>query len=654
MKIVAGVVLFNPDVDRLIENLCAIGSQVDCILLINNGSPDIIPMLKKRIGNYCADLHIVNNKSNLGMAVALNQILEYARDNGLDWFISLDQDSIAPPNMVRDYKVIMKRTGVGIICPQVCDINNQTSEHLNENIESIYNEEDVITSGSCINVRAALNIGGFDERLFIDFVDTDFQKRILLAGYQIIRNNDVILTHEVGKIKVIDFLGHRIICTNHNAVRRYYQVRNRLYFKKKYYGNIAVIIEKIRLILGTLKIAAFEEDRINKIIATINAFKNYKKLLYGDYASRIRNMKITLVLPAVYGTGGIKVVYEYARRLKRRGYDVTVYVPIKAYNMHRGKCHVDFLKQIYATFKVLKSVFVDKLPQKVGKENDVKIKAVWKIADGFLQDADVIIATAWCTAYDINKLKISKGKKLYFVQGYEIWDNLDYGMNSYRLPLKKIAIATWIKEKLITECGCGEDDIEIVNNGIDTKKYFLSEEKDVNKNKEATISCLMLDHTLEKKGVKYGIAAFMAAKKAVPNLRLKMFGIKKSKYVPDGIDYYKDPNQDELVKLYQQSDIFIFPSLEEGWGLTPIEAMACGCAVVATNVGCMLDIGVNNENVVLSDCANVGSLADGIIKLAQNTEFRNKIAMNGYKTVQMLDWDRATDKFEKIILETVT
>ena len=251
-------------------------------------------------------------------------------------------------------------------------------------------------------------------------------------------------------------------------------------------------------------------------------------------------------------------------------------------------------------------------------------------------------------------MKISKGKKLYFVQGYEIWDNLDYGMNSYRLPLKKIAIATWIKEKLITECGCGEDDIEIVNNGIDTKKYFLSEEKDVNKNKEATISCLMLDHTLEKKGVKYGIAAFMAAKKAVPNLRLKMFGIKKSKYVPDGIDYYKDPNQDELVKLYQQSDIFIFPSLEEGWGLTPIEAMACGCAVVATNVGCMLDIGVNNENVVLSDCANVGSLADGIIKLAQNTEFRNKIAMNGYKTVQMLDWDRATDKFEKIILETVT
>lgn len=643
MKILAGIILFEPDIERLIENIYAIYSQVDCILLINNGSVDSITSLREKV--RAIDLCIIDNKENFGIAVALNQLLEYAQANNFDWLISLDQDSIAPINMVQEYRSIINDENIGIICPRICDINNSI-RFTETNIELIHNEEDVITSGSCINVKAAVHIGGFDERLFIDFVDTEFQKRLMLSGYKVVRDNVVMLTHEVGKIKMVYFMGHKIVCTNHNAFRRYYQVRNRLYFKKKYYGSVALIKEKIRLIFGTIKITLFEKNKIEKIFATKNGFEDYKGLLDEDIVSRIKenSMKISFVLPALYGTGGINVVYEYANRLVERGHDVTVYAPIKAYNMHRGKKCIDFIKQIYATFKVLKTVFINKLPQKLKLENKTKIKVVWKISDRFLQNADVVIATAWCTAFDVNKLKPSHGKKFYFVQDYEVWDNFDLGKKSYQLPLKKIAIAEWIKEKIISECGCKSEEIAIINNGINTKKFYLKRHR--NRNKDNTVNCLMLDHTLEKKGVIYGVEAFKLAKEVIPELKLSMFGIKKSQYVPEDIDYYENPKQDVLVKLYQNSDIFIFPSLEEGWGLTPIEAMACGCAVVGTNVGCMLDIGVNNENVILCDTANSEDLADGIIKLSKNSEFREKIAKKGYETVQKLDWEKATEKFE--------
>ena len=647
MKIIAGIVLFEPKIDRLIANIEAISPQVNCVLIINNGSNESLSSLMGKI--HGVNVHTINNSENIGVAAALNQLLEYAESNGFDWALSLDQDSVAPSNMIREYRKDFNSDNIGLVCPRIDDINNHQMQFIEIGVESTYKEDDVITSGSCINVKAAFHIGGFDERLFIDFVDTDFQKRLLLSGYKIVRDNAVVLKHEIGNIKKMRFFGHEIICTNHNALRRYYQVRNRLYFKKKYYGSIALIKEMIRLFLGTVKIVLFENNKWDKIIATKNGLNDYKRLLRGDTVSRIKTngMKISFVLPALSGTGGINVVYEYANRLVKRGHDVTVYAPIKAYNMHRGKTSVDLLKQIYATFKVLKRVFFDRIPRKLAQENVTKIKVVWKISDRFLQDADVIVATAWCTAYDVIKLNRLKGEKAYFVQDYEVWDNFELGKKSYQLPIKKIVIAEWIKDKLVSECGCSGENIAVINNGIDTKKFFVDQIKHVNQ--DGIIKCLMLDHDLEKKGVRNGVEAFNLAKQTVPKLSLTMFGLKKSKYVPDDIDYYKNPKQEVLVNLYQSSDIFIFPPLEEGWGLTPIEAMACGCAVVGTNVGCMLDIGENNENVILCKNSNAKDLASGIIRLSQNAKLREKIARNGYKKVQELDWEKATQKFEDVL-----
>lgn len=277
MKILAGIVVCNPEIQRLNSNLSAIIPQVDEVIVVKNGFSQNEQSVQKLIEEN--KLNVIQNEKNLGIAAALNQLLEYGQKKEFDWLITLDQDSIAPFNMVEIYNDYMEYTRAGIICPYICDLNNERKEIIEQEIEIISNEEQVITSGSCINIRKAIQIGGFDERLFIDFVDTEFQKRMLLSGYKILRANNVGLIHEIGNIKTYSLFKFKIICTNHNPMRRYYQVRNRLYYKEKYYGKRYALKEKIRILLGTVKIVLFEKEKFKKIIATYNGFRDYRELL---------------------------------------------------------------------------------------------------------------------------------------------------------------------------------------------------------------------------------------------------------------------------------------------------------------------------------------------------------------------------------------
>lgn len=354
-------------------------------------------------------------------------------------------------------------------------------------------------------------------------------------------------------------------------------------------------------------------------------------------------MKISIILPGISGSGGTKVLYEYGKRLSKRGHDVNYYIPIFFYNLHRK----NKIKNILRRFDVLMMNIKWKVSGRVNeleKEYGVNVKLVPVISSKFVKDADAVIASAWCTVDDVENLPISKGNKYYFIQGFEVWDNFNLGLESYKKPLEKIVIAQWILNA-IEKNGISIQNSHIVRNGIDTTVFKNSEKKYHAKE----IRCLMLDHNLKKKGVIYGIKAFELAREKYPNLKLSMFGIKDYHNIPDYVEYYENPSINELVDLYSKSDIFIFPSLEEGWGLTPVEAMACQCAIVGTNVGCMLDIGQDGVNYLMSNPQDYISMANNIVRLVENIDLRKKISLNGLETAKKLDWEKSVDKFEEIL-----
>ena len=137
------------------------------------------------------------------------------------------------------------------------------------NTPSVEKIQMCITSGSCTNVKIWKQLGGFDDWLFIDLVDNDYCKRVVLSGYEILKLNNVILNHQYGDIlprsKYVErfFLkiGSHLQCENIaklsfvrnvNPLRVYYENRNVIYLNKKYkkYGGIGYENHHCKTYLG--------------------------------------------------------------------------------------------------------------------------------------------------------------------------------------------------------------------------------------------------------------------------------------------------------------------------------------------------------------------------------------------------------------------
>lgn len=342
------------------------------------------------------------------------------------------------------------------------------------------------------------------------------------------------------------------------------------------------------------------------------------------------------MLPAIGHSGGIDVIYKYTEFFVKNGHDVIIYKSIKAPNMHRYTSEIqNKVHQLYCSIKAIKSL----------KNKHIYDKFVFSSNNKSIRNADVIIATAWPTAYEVAQLDECKGKKYYFIQDFEIWDNPALGLGSYKLPLNKIVISSWINTQLKTSLEIGP--FPIVPNGIDIEKYHNKNKKNITAQKG--ISFLMLNHTLKKKGIENGIKAFEQVRKSYPNAKLRAFGTCSGKNLPKYVEYFQNPSQRTIVDLYCKSDIFIFPSIEEGWGLTPLEAMACYCAVVGTKTGFVLDLGRHEQNMMISEPGDINGMVENILSLIQDNNLYKKICLNGYQTVKGLSWNCSYQKLYSLL-----
>ena len=97
----------------------------------------------------------------------------------------------------------------------------------------------------------------------------------------------------------------------------------------------------------------------------------------------------------------------------------------------------------------------------------------------------------------------------------------------------------------------------------------------------------------------------------------------------------------DMPDLYDAADIFIFPSLKEGWGLVVLEAMASGVPVIASNIEPLTEYLKDRENAVLIPPLDHEALAQEIISVLENEVLREKLAANGLDTAKSYSWRNA-------------
>ena len=269
-KCCAVVVSYNPT-QQIIENVKALIPQVAEILIVDNGSDAGSLRILEELSKESA-VTVEHNRSNLGIATALNQGVKYASERGYEWLATFDQDSLAPVNYLQTmfdaYSSCEDHKLVAIIAPRYQTntgiISFSKEEDRGQNFSKI---KTTMTSGNLVKIDTFRKVGLFEDSFFIDYVDHEFCLRVRSKGLLIIESPKSLLFHELGSSATHRFMNTDIITTGHSATRRYYKYRNMIITCKKYYWFDPLLVIKYfkSLIFEPLKIIFLEDEKLLKL-----------------------------------------------------------------------------------------------------------------------------------------------------------------------------------------------------------------------------------------------------------------------------------------------------------------------------------------------------------------------------------------------------
>jgi glycosyltransferase involved in cell wall biosynthesis len=337
-------------------------------------------------------------------------------------------------------------------------------------------------------------------------------------------------------------------------------------------------------------------------------------------------VRITFLCPHLRIAGGVRAILTYADRLAGRGHEVAVVVPDRP------------RRRLFR--RAVEPSPPDWMPRLRARVCPVRR---WSARD--LPEADALVATAWQSAAAVAEAVPSKGAKFYLIQHYE---SLYHGAPgdvdaTYRLPLRKIAISSWLCEVMRERFGA---EAELLVTPVDRVLFHRVPVAAAT----ARPRVLMLHHDYPWKGVADGLEAVARARAADAALHLVGFGLKPPAGRAPYDEFHANPPQSGLASLYSGADIYLCPSWDEGLGMPSMEAMACGAALVTYDNGGCRDFAHPGVTALVARRRDVADLAAKLAALAGEPALRQRLAAAGQELVTTaFDWERAVTRLEAIL-----
>lgn len=348
---------------------------------------------------------------------------------------------------------------------------------------------------------------------------------------------------------------------------------------------------------------------------------------------------IAFVLPQypLHIAGGYKIVFEYANKLVEDNFKVSI-IFLNNDAPHFLKAP-QVVKRIIMNIVTHKKINWFKLDSRINIVSSTQCKFLKKI-----KNVDVAVATAAITVKPTDRL-FPNIQKAYLIQGYETWDMDKSDLKkTYNSGFHNITVSKWLSS--IVEKATGEKPTYI-RNPIDTSAF----KSKISINKRNKFKIGMLYHMDPYKGSKIALDAIYKVKKQYPQVQLIMFGsCNPPANLPSWIKYYKNATQDEVIKIYNEVSIFVCGTIEEGFGLTGLESMACGDVLVSTNYLGVHEYAVNEKNALLSPIKDSNKLAENIGKVINDNDLRFKLSNNGIKTASKFSLIQSYEKLRKAII----
>ncbi|PIP16270.1 MAG: hypothetical protein COX46_03290 [bacterium (Candidatus Ratteibacteria) CG23_combo_of_CG06-09_8_20_14_all_48_7] len=352
-------------------------------------------------------------------------------------------------------------------------------------------------------------------------------------------------------------------------------------------------------------------------------------------------MRISIIATAGKKVSGqTRVLLEYAYSLVTRGHQVAVVKPFLRHFGEDGRLtrrlNLSFRKGFYfITGPKIRNYSV------AWFEANFPFLTIPYVSDFYLSDADFLIFSSPGFIGPISGLSEKKGKPVFLVQSSQ------YVRNPVPDPPEAFLLAAISSSnERILKTKLPHREIALLVNGVNLNKF--SNPAKVFR-PAVTVGMIFYQKRPVHKGIEDGIRAFDLVHRKFPYLKLRMAGERREKWLPSYIEFWDGINQENLVRFYRSLDIFLYPSRLDACPLTPMEALACKCGLVTTDVAGISDFTIPGKTALSSPVGDVAALARNLASLVENSEKLKELSIAGYEKIKGFSYENQTKKLEEIL-----
>ncbi len=235
-----------------------------------------------------------------------------------------------------------------------------------------------------------------------------------------------------------------------------------------------------------------------------------------------------------------------------------------------------------------------------------------------------------------------------------------------RKAARVITVSEASKRDIVQFLHTPADKVEVVYNGFDERLTAPSAEDEARVRDRFQLDApfvLYAGNIKPHKNVDRLIEAFAELRRrGLENVKLLIIGDDISKYsnlrrlvhrhqLHQQVRFLGFVSTDTLAALYQLAQVFVFPSLYEGFGLPPLEAMANGTPVITSNVSSLPE--VVGDAALLIDPMDSGSIADAMHRVLTDPVLRADLVRRGRERVKAFSWERSVARTHQIYMDVM-
>ena len=221
-----------------------------------------------------------------------------------------------------------------------------------------------------------------------------------------------------------------------------------------------------------------------------------------------------------------------------------------------------------------------------------------------------------------------------------------------------LTISKYTKEKIIEHYNIDESKISVVYCGMD----IIDEKKVIHDHSQKVVSLdtnkpfLLFVGSIEpRKNIKRLLQAWKISKQSIrENYNLVIVGSEGKVFKAQNIDFNESNikilgyvSDSELSYLYKKASALIYPSLYEGFGLPPLEAMKNGLPVISSNVTALPE--AVGDAALMCNPYSIDDIADKINLLLENETLQKEFTKKGYEQIKKFSWEKASKATYRIL-----